>query len=85
MSLSIRHPRAEKLARQVAEQTGKPITTVVLEALEVYAACRAQTDERDRLEQTLAYIAEADRMSFKDAIDDFNAEIDKICDYRLAS
>jgi antitoxin VapB len=33
MTLHIRHPEADRLARQLAEATGKPLTEVVIEAL----------------------------------------------------
>ncbi len=33
MALHIRHPEADRLARRLAETTGKPLTQVVIEAL----------------------------------------------------
>jgi antitoxin VapB len=33
MTLHIRHPEADRLARRLAEATGKPLTEVVIEAL----------------------------------------------------
>lgn len=33
MALHIRHPEADRLARSLAQATGKPITEVVIEAL----------------------------------------------------
>lgn len=33
MALSIKHPEADRLARELARRTGKPITTAVIDAL----------------------------------------------------
>ncbi|CAN5165217.1 hypothetical protein BH11PSE2_BH11PSE2_08110 [soil metagenome] len=85
MTLSIRHPRADQLARAVAGATGKPITDVIVEALELYAARQAELDQRDDIERALAMIAETDSLAFRDAIDEFNAEAGGFGDYRLAS
>lgn len=36
MTISIRDPETDRMARELARQTGKPITTVVKEALAAY-------------------------------------------------
>lgn len=44
MTLHIRHPEADRLARRLAAATGKPLTQVVIEALQD----RLQREERRR-------------------------------------
>lgn len=54
MTLSIRHPEADRLAREIARRTGKPITTVVTEALTRYAS----ESDSERIAQRRAAIEE---------------------------
>ena len=80
MTLSIRHPKADRLARELAARTGKSITAVVMEALADYAvkAPPSTTEEKRRGMQELFrewdQLPVVDPRSAQEIMDDFYDE-----------
>ena len=60
MTLSIRDPEADRLARELAKRTGRPITTVVRDALAEYAAKAPVSTQEVRMRELMALLAEFD-------------------------
>jgi antitoxin VapB len=56
MALSIKHPEADRLARQLAERTGETITEAVLAALRERLARESGRRERDDEEERIMTI-----------------------------
>lgn len=65
MTLSIRDPETDRLARDLARRTGKPITTVVKEALHDYAA-RTPSDAEERYKSVMELLEELDKAPILD-------------------
>lgn len=62
MTLSIRDPETDRLARDLAKRTGKPITTVVRDALAEYAAKAPVSTQEVRMRDLEALLAEFDAL-----------------------
>ena len=62
MTLSIRDPETDRLARDLAKRTGKPITTVVRDALAEYAAKAPVSTQEVRMRELEALLAEIDAL-----------------------
>jgi len=80
MTLSIRDPEVDRLARDLADRTGEPITTVVKTALKQYRATLPQTSAEQRLQrinelvERIASMPVVDPRSSKEIIDDLYDE-----------
>jgi len=79
MTLSIRDPEADKLAREIAEETGEPITTVVKRALKELRAKLPVTVEQklarvERIVQELNRLPRVDNRTSKELLDDLYDE-----------
>lgn len=66
MTLSIRDVQTDRLARDLAKRTGKPITTVVKEALSDYAAKAPISDAEERIRGIHELLAKLDKAPIKD-------------------
>ena len=62
MTLSIRDPETDRLARDLAKRTGKPITTVVRDALADYAAKTPASTQEERKRSIEELLAEFDAL-----------------------
>ncbi|NBB14850.1 PSK operon transcription factor [Caulobacter sp. SLTY] len=62
MTLSIRDPDTDKLARELAARHRKPITEVVRAALEDYAAKATPSEQDEREARLKAVFARIDRL-----------------------
>jgi antitoxin VapB len=80
MTLSIRDPEVDRLARDLANRTGEPITKVVKTALKQYRATLppASADQRlqriNELVERIAAMPVADPRSSKELLDDLYDE-----------
>jgi antitoxin VapB len=66
MTLSIRDPETDRLARELAARTGRPITSVVRDALVAYAATAAPSTYEARQAALDDLLAEFDRQPVLD-------------------
>lgn len=66
MTLSIRDPDTDRLARELARRTGKPITTVVKEALNDYAARAPESEAEERIRGIYELLKELDKAPIRD-------------------
>ncbi len=66
MTLSIRDPDANKMAREAAQRTGKTITLVVKEALADYLAKAPPHSREEKLRAMDRYLAELDALPILD-------------------
>ena len=60
MTISIRDPQVDHMVRQTARRTGKPITTVVKDAMTDYVARLGPSDEEWRMQQLRELLDEMD-------------------------
>lgn len=67
MTLSIRNPKTERLARELSERTGKSITAVVDEALSDYAMRTPPTTLEERHKRMEQLFEEWNRLPIRDA------------------
>ena len=77
MALSIKHPEADRLARELARTTGEGLTEAVINALRERLARQKRRPRGRRLSDELKAIGE--RVAALPVVDDRNA--DEILDY----
>jgi antitoxin VapB len=77
MALSIKHPEADRLARELARTTGEGLTEAVINALRERLARQKRRPRGRRLSDELRAIGE--RVAALPVVDDRNA--DEIIDY----